>query len=403
MRRYLAFPVFAAVLLSACAVNGSRADGSSGSLDSGRGDGGLAWDASNPRRDATTPAPCTPTTGVDGDGDGYLPAVDCNDCTPLINPGAFDLAGNGIDEDCDGADALPGAAACDTGLAIDSGDPDDGARAIGLCTFTTETSGRWGVLSTRYTNADGSGALADPMMRGLLPELGAAAPREGDRLLALASGVARAPGQPGYTEICDYFTSGLDGYPAGYPRATPACGELPGPTVFDPAAFEVRIRVPTNANSVSFDSAFYTYEYPHYICSEYNDFFLVLMDPRPPGLMDDNIVFDDDGNWVSVNNSYLRVCTPGTHGGRTYDCPGGRSLLTGTGYDGTGGCLMDGDIGASTGWLHTVAPVEPGSIITLRFTVWDSSDVNLDSLVVIDNLEWSVEVPENVDPTPILI
>jgi hypothetical protein len=44
--------------------------------------------------------------GVDGDGDGFSSAVDCNDANPAIHPGAVDIPGNGIDEDCSGADAL---------------------------------------------------------------------------------------------------------------------------------------------------------------------------------------------------------------------------------------------------------------------------------------------------------
>lgn len=43
----------------------------------------------------------------DRDGDGFLPGSECDDSDPRAFPGAVDIAGNGVDEDCDGLDAVP--------------------------------------------------------------------------------------------------------------------------------------------------------------------------------------------------------------------------------------------------------------------------------------------------------
>ena len=42
--------------------------------------------------------------GVDGDGDGFSSAVDCNDAAAAIHPGAPEVFDNGVDENCDGRD-----------------------------------------------------------------------------------------------------------------------------------------------------------------------------------------------------------------------------------------------------------------------------------------------------------
>ena len=46
------------------------------------------------------------TTQRDADGDGYDATKDCDDASAARHPGARDVADNGVDEDCDGADAV---------------------------------------------------------------------------------------------------------------------------------------------------------------------------------------------------------------------------------------------------------------------------------------------------------
>ena len=45
------------------------------------------------------------TVVLDRDGDGF-DATDCNDFSAAVHPGALDVLDNGVDENCDGADAI---------------------------------------------------------------------------------------------------------------------------------------------------------------------------------------------------------------------------------------------------------------------------------------------------------
>ncbi|MDA0163529.1 MopE-related protein [Solirubrobacter ginsenosidimutans] len=47
---------------------------------------------------------CETVAYADADGDTFAANVDCDDANPAIHPGAIDLPGNGVDEDCSGAD-----------------------------------------------------------------------------------------------------------------------------------------------------------------------------------------------------------------------------------------------------------------------------------------------------------
>lgn len=273
---------------------------------------------------------------------------------------------------------------CDDGLSLTSSSAFDAAKAIGLCKKAAAGGGGWGLLDARFTKPDGTPiASANADSWGLLPRLGPNNAPSGKAMLALSSGAARAPGDPGYQAPSGYDKNYTHGAPTGQPKPSSVCtsaDSTPG-APHDGVALELKIRVPASAKSLSFTHQLFTSDYGDYVCSQYNDVFVVLMDPKP-GNTDGNIVFDALGNPLSVNStSLLRACAPGTHGDLTYPCPLGTASLAGTGFEDK----------ASTGWLRTSVPVQGGSDITLRFAIWDSGDGILDSTVLLDELAFSTK------------
>jgi hypothetical protein len=432
----------AAIALGACSGRPGGSGFTSGTQDGGTGPGngeaglGPVPDAGignfGPQSDSSTPGTsCQFRDGTDHDGDGFsFNDGDCNDCDPNMNPGAYDVPMNGIDEDCNGTpDDEP--TGCDANVVIDSAAGIDGAKAIDLCRQTTETAtGKqrtWGVIDAQYVAPDGSDNCADensgsPMScsggpswgvgHGNLSALGVNSPQQGMRMLAISSGSARGPNDPGYQNVGGFDKMYTSGSPAPYPKDTPACPGVITGQPHDGMALKLTIRVPTNAKSFSFNQNFFTYEFPDYICSTYNDSYVVMMTPQPMGLADGNIAFDQQGNPISVNNSLLQVCDaqnappipPPGQPQKMFPCPLGSSTLMGTGFgaDTTG---IDGNR-AATGWLKTTVPVDTvkGQDITLLFAIWDSGDGVLDSSALVDNFVWSVQpatgTPQTVPQPP---
>ncbi|MCX5746050.1 MAG: choice-of-anchor L domain-containing protein [Proteobacteria bacterium] len=371
----------------------------------------------------------------DLDGDGYTTCQhdccdspgDCSDPT-LVNPGAFEAAGNMVDDDCDGIvdNAI---AHCDdvgvAGIHPDTTDAMDFARAIDLCQTTTMTDPKWGVIEATLTLASGTGTPA-AVSHAVRPHFGTGTttPRIGNGLAVLSTGHAAAPADssPAFQDWEGGPQNGNNtssAFPADWYAANgstlpnaPGCPPPTGTTANDPVMLTLKIRAPSNAKSFKLQTNFFSSEFPEYTCSPYNDFFVILLDSAytgtPANPADKNLAFYKGAsgaiypvgvNLAAGNTGLFRQCTNGAiscsdlFSTASISTCTGTSDLTGTGMDplATFGCDANSQVGGATGWLETSGNVVGGEIITLRIAVWDTSDHVLDSAAILDAFEWSVD------------
>ncbi|MEQ9324257.1 MAG: choice-of-anchor L domain-containing protein [Polyangiaceae bacterium] len=386
--------VGALALVAACSAGGDNSlsddddPNVGGGHEGGAGDGGVTFGQGGT---GTGESSCFTDPSVDDDNDGFTDEEgDCNDCDPNTNPGAvevvtdpMDPASAAADENCDGQidEAF---VTCDEGMGIDDTDPLNAARAIGLCKTSTGP-GDWGVVDAAYVRADGSATTVSRAM-GILADFGSnVTPRRGSAMLGLSSGFARDAGDPGACGKLSCNHNGEGTPPPGFPQDVPGCS---GATdINDDVGLEVTLVAPTNASGYTFDFKFYSFEYPEFVCTLFNDQFITLVDPAPQGSINGNVTFDSMSNPVSVNIAFFEVCE---------GCPLGTSELEGTGFG-------DWNDAGATSWLVTQAPVEGGEELTIRWAIWDAGDTLWDSTALVDNFNWVADSGEPIDvnTTPI--
>ncbi len=374
----------------------------------------------------------------DADGDGFtLCGGDCCDsagpnCSnpELVNPGAFEVPDNMVDDDCNmmADDPLP---PCDGGLVSNSADALDYAKAIDLCQVTTEDGDTWGVISGAFNRSNGQGA-PNANARSIRPGFGTnITPQANTSLAILSTGNAadQNDSMPGFAP----FQGGTDlatdaAVPADWLAANnnnlPNVGGCPEPqggaTGHDTIQLKLRVRVPTNALSFSTKIYFFSSEYPEWVCSPYNDFFVTLVDSAGMGNPADkniaiyknpqdqlfplgvNILKAAAGLFVQCKNGAVG-CGGGAIAGNYNGCTGIQELV-GTGFDignpapqfpnDPGWCGNANQVGGATGWLEMSGNVQPGEIMELRFVLWDTGDEWYDSVVLLDDFQWSVQASE---------
>lgn len=397
---------------------------------------------------------------TDCDGDGFagknegdcceIPGV-CGANPQLVNPAALEVVGNGIDDNCNGlADLFDKSDTqdCDATLTSNSSDPKDYAKALGICRNTEENPANkkdktWGLIEAELLRADGT-PLGDARARSIRQKFGDnITTLEGKSMVVLSSGIAadktqtnpgpngggaganvsttHTPSSSVNVSTCsstkcikDWLAAANPPVKAAgqYPNA-PGCGNTTGDgTANDSVMLRLRLRAPSNARSFSFNSYFFSSEYPEFVCTSYNDQFLALVDtpggtPQPiPNPTDKNLMTYIDlstgtkwpvGINIAKGTNLFAVCDPKVSDSTAtscYDadvnnksCSLGITDLLGTGWEaGTAGsCNV---VGGGTYWLTTAGNVIPGQIVELRLSIFDVGDSAYDSLALIDGFKW---------------
>ena len=244
----------------------------------------------------------------------------------------------------------------------------------------------WGVISAKLSLANGSGS-PNPSGHAVRDKFGTGVfPLKGQKVAVFSTGAAASPGdtnppfaafQPGKNNQtmsafpADWFAANGNKLPN-----SPGCPGPSGTNANDPVMLTLRIRVPTNAKSFSFNSFFLSAEFPEYVCSPFNDFFVALVDaPVATNPADKNLAVYIAPNFqrfpIGVNLSFgtnlFAVCDDGPTGCAggvpgTALCQAGPSLLAGTSFDTMqGGCGTPPNasqlLGGGTGWLTTAGNV----------------------------------------------
>ncbi len=329
--------------------------------------------------------------GTDFDDDGHGSCTDCCESTDDC-PAPSQAWDNSIPSHiCEYSGEI--SYNCDSEIEANSTDPVDYAKAIGLCKTTTEDSSDWGLISAKITAPNGD-AIVHNGSNGLLSKLGnVIKPQAGNLMLGLSSGTVSDPFVSNYSGATTGAPSDWLAANGGKFPSAPGCNGSSGTSgsVNDAVMLEMRIRTPKTAKSFSFNLYFLTIEYPSWICSSFNDFFVALLDsthtssdPTLQNPADKNLAMDANGNPVGVNlapSGLFTQCSPvSSYPATQTSCVGTEDLVS-TGFESHGG----------TGWLTTRGNVVGGEVITLRLAIWDLGDHALDSLVLIDNFTWEAD------------
>jgi hypothetical protein len=335
----------------------------------------------------------------DDDGDGFCEDLvgcndgsqpgDCDDSQSVVAPTAIEFEGDNVDNNCDGQIDEP-FVACDGGN-LNNGAANDFAKALDFCFGEVESAQFLGGNGSGQGRAIVSSFGNDPFVDGLN------VPANGAKMIHLSSGAANI-GDHDLGVAHDGTLGGnciVSNHPN--PQGDPgACGDADLAQVCDLTGLNLNVRVPSNAQSLSFDFQFFSSEYRTFRCSQFDDTFVVFLTSQN---FVGNVSFDANGKVVSVNNGFFEICIDdlnNVNGGPPNDCvvDNDFSSLSGTGYNVNGDPDGNSDSAGATRSLTTTVGVVPGELINLKIQIFDEGDDFLDSSAIIDNFRWDLQPAE---------
>lgn len=330
--------------------------------------------------------------GCDDDLDGYcdkdmqmvgtpticpLGGNDCYDYSAAVHPGANEISGDDVDNDCDG-----------TKLGDGGGGPLVQPTCTGLCTGKTQGAllcalelcygpdvfKSYSVTSPTNSNITNS-YIAVNRFGSTSNDL---APFAGSSYVLLATGPATGTSHStslgGISQADPHSSDGLDAH--------------------DVVELKFTLQAPPGATGFSIDYVFFSEEYEEFIGDVYNDkFYMIIEAPSVDGGAPTVINYTDCNNpssysdfidsngqprcYIAINTAFSEACTnPATN-------------IDGTGYECASSPLVDGSAtGSSTGWLQTTWVIPAGETFDLTFHIHDTSDGIYDSQVILDNFRW---------------
>ena len=327
-----------------------------------------------------------PDDGCDVDGDGYCGALmevvgspaacpkgggDCVDLSAAIHPGAAEVPGNFLDDDCDGikvGEAGPGVSDC-TGQPCLGQSVEALLCSLELCFPGYDLVGPATVGSPAGTPTaqswDVVAHYGDPGND--------LAPRAGSSYLLLSTGIATST----------VHNTILGGGPLPDPYG------LDKNQTYDSVEVSLELTAPPTATGFTLEYIFLSAEYPEFVGETFNDrFYAVLTAPQTTGGLPTIVNFtgcSDPAAYFDFIDTGKKLCYIAINSAFSEPCPAATNI-DGTGYQ----C----DEGSSTGWLKTSWPIQPGETFTLLLHIHDTADGKVDSSVILDNFRWETEAFE---------